>query len=167
MAKSLRSETADKFGRAINADMLRVYVERASEVMERQRALGDDLKLICAEADEGGIASKRELRRLARESLMEPDVLEQQLSRMEDLRAALADYASTPLGAAAVEAVEEADDPWADEFSNLDIPPAPKPRAFAAQPLGRPRGRPRKAKAGDALAAARAHFGEDEPAGNA
>jgi uncharacterized protein (UPF0335 family) len=166
MAKSLRSETADKFGGAINAGALRSYVQRVAALMEEQKGLAEDIKNACAEADEGGIASKRELRRLARESLMEHDVLEQQLSRMEDLRAALADYASTPLGAAAVEAVEEADDPWADEFADLDIPPAPKPRAFAEQPM-RPRGRPRKAKAGDALAAARAHFGEDEPAGNA
>jgi uncharacterized protein (UPF0335 family) len=166
MAKSLRSETADKFGGAINAGALRGYVARVAALMEEQKGLAEDIKNACAEADEGGIASKRELRRLARESLMDHEVLEQQLSRMEDLRAALADYASTPLGAAAVEAEAEAEhDGWADEFADLPLRAA-KPRAFAEQPM-RPRGRPRKAKAGDALAAARAHFGEDEPAGNA
>ena len=102
MAERLSGEVADKFGGAINAASLARYVERVAEVMEQQKALAEDIAAICGEADEAGVASKRELRRLARESLMEPDVLSEQLARMADLRAALGSYAATPLGAAAL-----------------------------------------------------------------
>ena len=162
MAERLSGEVADKFGGAINAASLARYVERVAEVMEQQKALAEDIAAICGEADEAGVASKRELRRLARESLMEPDVLSEQLARMADLRAALGSYAATPLGAAAL-AVRPAPPPGPPPASRSH---APKPaKAFAEQPLGKPRGRPRKA-ARDALADARLHLGDDA-AGNA
>ena len=157
MAERLSGEVADKFGGAVNAASLARYVERVAAVMEQQKALAEDIAAICGEANEAGVASKRELRRLARESLMEPDVLSEQLARMAALRAALGSYAATPLGEAAL-VVRPAPPPASRSL-------APKPaKAFAEQPLGKPRGRPRKA-AEDALADARLHLGETE--GNA
>lgn len=163
MAKRLGDETPDKFGGVINAQALANYVGRVSRLMEEQKSLAEDIKNVCAEADEGGIASKREIRKLAREALMEPEVLQAQLSRMDDLRKKLGEFVTTPLG----EAAERAE--------AVHATPTPKPRPFSEQPVGppRPRGRPRKtngtaASVDDALARARAHFGDDDglpPAG--
>jgi uncharacterized protein (UPF0335 family) len=66
----------------IDATALKRYVERAAKIMEEQKELGEALKEICGEADEAGVATKREVRRLARESLMDHDVLHAQLDRM-------------------------------------------------------------------------------------
>ena len=89
---------------AIDAEALKRYVSRVSALMEDQAALARDIAEVCTECDEAGVASKRELRRLARESLMETDVLQAQLERMDALRHALGAFITTPLGAAAAEA---------------------------------------------------------------
>ena len=115
MAKTLRSEVADKFGGAINAGALKSLVDQVARAMEGQKTLADEIKDICAQGDEAGIASKREIRRLAREQLMPPDVLTAQLDRMADLRAALSDYVTTPLGEAAMRAEGEVNgEAWAE-----------------------------------------------------
>jgi uncharacterized protein (UPF0335 family) len=87
----------------IDATALKEYVERAARLMTEQRALGVDLKELCKECDEAGACSKKELRRLARESLMDQEVLGSQIERMDALRHALGLFAGTPLGEAAVQ----------------------------------------------------------------
>jgi|SRR5580692_7048873 uncharacterized protein (UPF0335 family) len=87
----------------IDATALKSYVDRAANVMTEQKELAEALKEICAEADEAGVATKREIRRLARESLMDHDVLHAQLDRMDLLRAALGGFATTPMGQAAID----------------------------------------------------------------
>lgn len=86
---------------AIDREALRRFVSRAAAVMLEQKNLGEDLKEICAECDEAGVASKKEIRKLARETLMDKDILEAQLERMDFLRRALGQLADTPLGVAA------------------------------------------------------------------
>ena len=61
MAKTLRSEVADKFGGAINAGALKSLVDQVARAMEGQKTLADEIKDICAQGDEAGIASKREI----------------------------------------------------------------------------------------------------------
>jgi uncharacterized protein (UPF0335 family) len=85
----------------IDRDALKSYVEQAAHVMRQQKELGDAIKEICSEADEAGVATKREIRRLARESLMDHEVLHAQLERMDLLRHALGEFLGTPLGRAA------------------------------------------------------------------
>ena len=91
----------------IDGAALKEYVERAANVMKEQKDLAEALKEICAEADEAGVATKREVRRLARESLMESDVLQAQLDRMDALRHALGAFVTTPLGRAAEESARQ------------------------------------------------------------
>jgi len=95
-------------GGMIDAEALKRYVERAAAVMGEQKELADTLKEICAEADEAGVCTKREIRRLARETLMEQDVLHAQLERMDMLRHALGSFIATPLGHAAAARTQKA-----------------------------------------------------------
>jgi uncharacterized protein (UPF0335 family) len=122
MAEILASETG-----AIDAAALKNYVDRVSSLMREQKSLGEDIAQVCAEADEAGVASKREIRKLARESQIEPEVLHSQLQRMDDLRQALGGFDSTPLGEAALARAED------DDGSQ-----ATKPKPFAAQPVHDP-----------------------------
>lgn len=167
MAKTLRSEIADKFGGAINAQALKACVDEVAGWMEEQKDLSDKIKGRCAEADEAGIASKREIRRLAREQVsMDPEILDAQLDRMTALRAALREFVTTPLGEAAVTA--EARAATVTDYAP-DHRRSNKPRRFDEQPVTPPRrgpGRPRKVPS-EALAEARLHLGEEEPAGTA
>ncbi len=86
----------------IDAAALKRRVERVANLMREQKALGEDIKEEVAAGDEAGEASKKELRRLARESLMDAEVLEAQLDHMAKLRQALGSFAALPLGEAAV-----------------------------------------------------------------
>lgn len=103
MPETYENSIGDNSAGMIDADALKSYIDRAANVMTEQKELNEALKEICAEADEAGVATKREIRRLARESLMDHEVLHAQLDRMDALRAALGGFAETPLGAAAVE----------------------------------------------------------------
>jgi uncharacterized protein (UPF0335 family) len=134
MAKTVSSEVDGKFGGAIDAEALKGYVDRVSRLMEEQKSLGEDIAEVCGEADEAGVASKREIRKLARESLMEPEVLQSQLQRMDDLRQALGAFGSTPLGAAAMEDLATRR-PENIAAASRD---ARKPKPFAAQPVHDP-----------------------------
>jgi uncharacterized protein (UPF0335 family) len=121
----------------IDAEALNDYVSRVASLMREQQGLADDIKNVCASADEAGVASKREIRKLARERLMEPDVLDAQLTRMQDLRDALRSFVTTPLGEAAMRSAES-------EPANGAMA---MPRPFAEQPVHEPqrrRGRPRQ-----------------------
>lgn len=151
MAPRLHDEIPDKFGGQINAGALAAYVERVSRVMVQQKELADAIKNICAEADEAGVASKREIRRLARESQMEPDVLRQQLQRMADLRCALGEFEATPLGQSAMQRADPNGATRADNIAAATAAAATraKPKKkFAEQPVTPPRrrGRPQKAQ---------------------
>jgi uncharacterized protein (UPF0335 family) len=128
----LETANVEISGGDIDAAALKNYVDRVSRLMGEQKSLGEDIAEVCAEADEAGVASKREIRKLARESLMEPEVLQSQLQRMDDLRQALREFGSTPLGKAAMERAED--------------DPAPRPKPFAAQPVHSERKRGRRAK---------------------
>ncbi len=88
----------------IDGDALKRFVERVASLMKEQKDLAEDIKEVCGECDEAGVASKKEVRRRARESLMDPEILRAQLERDDALRHALGWFVDTPLGAAAVEA---------------------------------------------------------------
>jgi hypothetical protein len=136
MARNLKSNgPGHNSGGAIDGEQLKKRVAEAAELMTEQKKLGEDLKELCREADEAGVCSKSELRRRARESLMDPEILQSQLQRDADLRAALGWFAEEPLGKAAIQ---------------------------AQQPTRRP-GRSRKSAADEALARAQAHI--DGPSG--
>ena len=101
MARRLRVVTDGANWGTVDGEALRRDVERVASLMREQASLGEDIQEICAAADEAGVCSKKELRHLARESLMDPDVLTAHLERMEMLRHALGQFEDTPLGAAA------------------------------------------------------------------
>ncbi len=92
------NSVGDNSAGMIDADALKKYVERAANIMQEQKALGEDLKEICAEADEAGVATRKDLRRRARESLMDPEVLQSQLETAAAQRAALGWFRSLPEG---------------------------------------------------------------------
>ncbi len=105
MAKRLRNEpaeTGDNSGGMIDGDALKRYVERGVSIRAEMNTLSDDLKELCKEADDSGACSKRELRKLIGEAMMDQDVLVAQLERMDTLRAALGGLLETPLGEAAM-----------------------------------------------------------------
>ena len=155
MAKQLRDEVADQFGGAINSEALARYVERVEVLHEQRAELGEDIKAVMEEAKNAGFVPKI-IRQMIRERGMEPTELRDHLALLESYRSSLGLLADTPLGEAAMRAAEVRS----------------KPAPFADQPVhpAKARGRPRKA-AGDAMAAARAHFGDladdDLPLGNA
>ena len=126
---------AKTYDSPIDAEALNEAVDRAVQVMIDQKSLAEDLARICADADEAGVASKREIRRLARERLMDPEVLHSQLERMATLREALGSFAATPLGDAAVK-VAESEPPGSDRR-------AERPTPFARQTIHPPRRGPR------------------------
>lgn len=139
MAKTLSAHGDDgsNIGGAVDREAWRDMVARARNLMIMQKDIGEDLKELCAECDEKGIATKKELRRHARTSLMDQDIVEQQRERDDMLLAALGDFATLPLGESAMRATQR-----------------PK----------RSRGRPRKNQGHEALDRAEAHFGdEDDP----
>src|SRR6266566_9321524 len=107
MARTLRTGdngAGHNSSRMIDGEALKRFVERVANLMKEQKALAEDIKEVCAECDEAGVASKKEVRRRARESLMDPEILRAQLERDDALRHALGWLAGTPLGTAAVEA---------------------------------------------------------------
>jgi uncharacterized protein (UPF0335 family) len=158
MAKTLRSEVADKFGGVINKTALARYVERVERLHDERASLGEDIKAVMEEAKNAGFVPKI-IRQMVRERKMEPVELQDHLALLDSYRRGLGMLAGTPLGDAAMDRADAAH-------------PAPKrgrkPRSFAEQPVHqpRPRGRPRK-NVGEALADARLHLGEEEPAGTA
>src|SRR5215831_9425229 len=85
---------------------LRDYRDAVAELMRQQKGIGEEIKELCAQCDEAGMASKREIRQLARESLRDQDVFKEHLDRMAQLRVDLGVFASTPLGEATIEREE-------------------------------------------------------------
>jgi uncharacterized protein (UPF0335 family) len=161
MAKTLRSEIPDQFGGVINEGALARYVERVERLHEERASLGEDIKAVMEEAKNAGFVPKI-IRQMVRERKMEPVELQDHLALLDSYRRGLGMLAGTPLGDAAMDRAE----------AIHAAHPAPKrgrkPRSFAEQPVHqpRPRGRPRK-NVSEALADARLHLGEEEPAGTA
>jgi len=96
---------------------------------------------------------------------MEEPARHSRYALLDSYRRALGMLAGTPLGDAAMDRAEaETGSARPEGVSRRGR----KPRSFAEQPVHqpRPRGRPRKG-ANEALADARLHLGEEEPAGTA
>ncbi len=98
MPETYEDSIGDNSGGMIDAEALKRYVNRAAKIMLDQKELGDDLKEICAEADEAGVATRKDIRRRARESLMDPEVLQAQLETAATQRATLGWFNSLPEG---------------------------------------------------------------------
>ena len=110
MARTLRTSdngAGHNSSGMIDGSALKRFVQRVGNLMQKQKDLAEDIKEVCGECDEAGVASKKEVRRRARESLMDPEILRAQLERDDALRHALGWLADTPLGVAAVEAAAE------------------------------------------------------------
>jgi uncharacterized protein (UPF0335 family) len=164
MAKTLRSEVPDQFGGVINETALARYVERVERLHEERASLGEDIKAVMEEAKNAGFVPKI-IRQMVRERKMEPVELQDHLALLDSYRRGLGMLAGTPLGDAAMDRAEaETGSARAEGASRRGR----KPRSFDEQPVHqpRPRGRPRK-NVGEALADARLHLGEEEPAGTA
>jgi uncharacterized protein (UPF0335 family) len=91
----------------IDGEALKGFVERGKSIKEAQKELAEELKDLCAEADEAGVCSKRELRQLCTEAMKDPDILVSHLERMNSLRQALGRFADEPLGKAAMQAASK------------------------------------------------------------
>lgn len=96
------AKTTDVGGIAV--DRLRSLIERIERLEEERRALGGDIKDIYDEAKSAGFDVKV-MRRLVKDRRMDPAVLEEQETLLEVYRRALGEYASTPIGAAAMDRV--------------------------------------------------------------
>jgi hypothetical protein len=108
MARNLSSNgPGHNSGGMIDEAALKERVERAAKIMIDQKSLREELTELCKEADDAGVCSKKELRRRARESLMDPEILQAQLQRDADLRAALGWFVNEPLGAAALREAQQ------------------------------------------------------------
>lgn len=174
MAKTLRSEVADKFGGAVNNQALLRYIERIEDLDGRCAELREGKKGVMAEAKNAGFVPKI-IRQMIRERAMEPDELQDHLALLDSYRRGLGMLADTPLGEAAMDRAERRIARAEAEIANgaRGVRRGRKPRAFAEQPVhtprprGRPRGSSRGKDAGEALADARLHLGEEEPVGSA
>ncbi len=98
MPETYENSIGDNSAGAIDADALKQYIERAANIMKEQKDLSEDLKEICAEASEAGVATSKDLRRRARESLMDPEVLYAQLETARAQREALGWFNDLPKG---------------------------------------------------------------------
>lgn len=84
---------------------LKRFVDRVIALIENRKAINEDISEVIAEASESGFVGKQ-IRQLAREAMMEPEVLSDHLSQMDTLRHALGQYSNTPLGNAAMARAE-------------------------------------------------------------
>jgi uncharacterized protein (UPF0335 family) len=100
MAKNLSSHGEGHNSGKVDGAELRKYLDRLISLSEDRKALNEDFKQVYEEAKEAGFVTKH-VRQLLREKLMEPEVLEDQLSYMDALRHALGQLSDTPLGNAA------------------------------------------------------------------
>ncbi len=104
MARTLRSNgPGHNSAGMIDGAGLKRFVDRGVACVEARKAANEDYALVIEEAKEAGFVGKQ-VRALVREAMMEPHVLEDSLSQMDALRHALGQFATTPLGEAAVEA---------------------------------------------------------------
>jgi uncharacterized protein (UPF0335 family) len=130
---------------------LRGYADRIVRLDEEKKALNQDRAVVFTEAKDAGF-NVTTLREIVREMQMEPDARNARYQLLDEYRAAVGLLADTPLGRAA-------------EPSGARTQPA---NDGAAQPRRGP-GRPRKTSTSvdEALARARRHIGDEEPAGTA
>jgi hypothetical protein len=124
MARTLKtSGPGHNSGGMIDRDALEREVEAAAGLMREMQSIAEDLKERCKAADDAGVCSRKELRRLARESLMDQDVLTAQLERMDTLRHVLGQLQDTPLGNAAVKSVGKRRPRDSEDETTRDDPP--------------------------------------------
>jgi len=110
----------------IDRDTLRSYVDRVLVLHEERKSLNADIAALYAEAKSAGFVTAI-VRQIVRERQMDADERLDHYALLDTYRHALGMLADTPLGEAAIDAME-------------------RPLPFAEQPVHRPRGRPRKAK---------------------
>lgn len=89
---------------AIAKDRLQSLVQRIERLEEERKALGSDIKDIYTEAKSAGFDVKV-LRQLIVERRKDPAEVEDQRTLLEVYRDALGEFASSPLGRAAMERV--------------------------------------------------------------
>jgi uncharacterized protein (UPF0335 family) len=124
---------------------LRGYVDRICNLHIDRDALNGDIREVYKEAKDAGFDTTT-LREIVRELRMEPDARAARYDLLDEYRRAVGMLSDTPLGRAA------------------EPPPSvERPTPFAEQPLRRPRGRPRKNPASEALDQAQAHFAGSKP----
>ena len=111
MARTLKVVNAgvgDNSSGVIDGEGLDKVVSAVAELMTQQKALADDIKDLCKDANEKGIATSKAIRTLARERLGDPEIVRAHLDYMESLRASMGPFAEEPLGAAALAAAAAA-----------------------------------------------------------
>jgi uncharacterized protein (UPF0335 family) len=124
---------------------LRGYVDRIVNLHTDRDAVNGDIREVYGELKDAGF-NVTIVRGMVKEQRMEPEARDSLYQLQEEYRIKLGLLADTPLGQASIKlAVVE------------------KPTPFAEQPLRRPRGRPRKNPAADALDQAQAHFAGSKP----
>jgi len=87
---------------SIAADRLRSIVDRIERIEGEQKGLADDKKEIYQEAKSAGFDCKV-IRKLIRERKQDAALLEEQETLLDVYRRALGDFATAPLGVAAME----------------------------------------------------------------
>lgn len=141
-------------GGVVNREALRDYVDRVVSLQGQRDELSTDIREVYKEAKDAGIDTTV-LREIVREARMEPEARHSRYSLLDSYRQALGlDYATTPLGEAAMTAAagDEVDAAMREHRFEADgsITVLPYPaKPFAEQPIKRGRGRPRKAQNGD------------------
>lgn len=85
----------------VTGDRLKSFVERIERLEEEKAALSGDIREVYAEAKSGGFDVKI-VRALIRERKMTEQERREREELLETYRAALGDYADSPLGAAAM-----------------------------------------------------------------
>jgi hypothetical protein len=86
------------------------YRDRVADLMQQKKALSQEIVEICGQANKAGLCTPQELRQLARESLKDPDELNDHLERMDALRRAVDPWSTTPLGKAVARIDEKESD---------------------------------------------------------
>jgi uncharacterized protein (UPF0335 family) len=126
---------------------LRGYVDRICNLHQDRDAVNGDIREVYIELKDAGF-NVTIVRGMVKEQRMEPDARDSLYQLQEEYRIKLGLFATTPLGEAAMP---------------KPAPAVERPTPFAEQPLRRPRGRPRKNAASDALDQAQAHFAGSKP----
>lgn len=91
----------------IAGDRLRSFIERIERLESEKRELAADIKEVYAEAKRTGFDTKT-IRRIVKERTRDHDELDAEEALYEVYKRALGEFVSTPLGAAAMRAVEPA-----------------------------------------------------------
>jgi hypothetical protein len=113
MARSLGSEPkpSDNAVGTIDGKKLLSYRDRIASLMSEQKGIGDDIRELAKMCSDEGLASPKHIRKLARESLADQEVLRGELASLQALRDILGEFGTTPLGEAAISANGQTEQP--------------------------------------------------------